>query len=288
MMFELRVLSGLHLGAALPLFGDSWLIGPAEEADLQLSDAAIDSDYRLLRPDEESWQLQQAVTDSSLQDLVVSESFSLGGVWLCVAAADTAWSAFTPPPVAEPVMANEAPAVAAPAKGGFPRWISALMLSLTLLLTFTVVSWILQPTVAQSQINQSGRQHLDTPAEMRAPLLNMLRERDLAAAVSVVNGKKTLTLKGKLNKEQMLVFNRMLARFNADYMTAEPLVNQVTPLKIELPFRIVQITTGARANIVTDEGQRLFIGDEVDNLRLVAITSNRIEFNGRDNIKVSW
>jgi type III secretion protein D len=50
----------------------------------------------------------------------------------------------------------------------------------------------------------------------------------------------------------------------------------------------VQITTGSRANIVTDDGQRLFVGDEVDHLRLVSITSDQIEFNGRDNIKVSW
>ena len=57
---------------------------------------------------------------------------------------------------------------------------------------------------------------------------------------------------------------------------------------MELPFRIVQITTGSRANIVTDDGQRLFIGDEVDELRLVSITGNQIEFSGRENIKVSW
>lgn len=293
MMFELRVLSGLHLGAALPLFGDSWLIGQAEEADLLLSDAGVAASHCRLQRAEAGWQLL-SLADGSTTAVIAGEAFAVGDAWLCVAEAETPWAAFIPPapqPTAEPQPEQAAPSqpAAAPArKGGFPRWISALSFSLLLLLTFTVVSWILQPTVAQTGVTSSGRQHLDNISEIRAPLLTMLRERDLASAVSVVAGDKKVVLKGKLNKEQMQVFSRMLARFNADYMTALPLDNQVTPLKLELPFRIVQITTGKRANIVTEEGQRLFIGDQIDDLRLVAITDNRIEFSGRDNIKVSW
>ncbi len=295
MMFELRVLSGLHLGAALPLFGDSWLIGQAEEADLLLSDAGVAASHCRLQRAEAGWQLL-SLADGSTTAVIAGEAFAVGDAWLCVAEAETPWAAFIPPVTpAEPEVQAEhvatpqsAPAPAPARKGGFPRWISALSFSLLLLLTFTVVSWILQPTVAQTGVTSSGRQHLDNISEIRAPLLTMLRERDLASAVSVVAGDKKVVLKGKLNKEQMQVFSRMLARFNADYMTALPLDNQVTPLKLELPFRIVQITTGKRANIVTEEGQRLFIGDQIDDLRLVAITDNRIEFSGRDNIKVSW
>ncbi len=293
MMFELRVLSGLHLGAALPLFGDSWLIGQAEEADLLLNDAGVAASHCRLQRAEAGWQLLSLAEDS-ITAVTAGEAFAVGDAWLCVAEAETPWAAFTPPAApAEPeIQAEQAAApqsAPAPArKGGFPRWISALSFSLLLLLTFTVVSWILQPTVAQTGVTSSGRQHLDNISEIRAPLLTMLRERDLASVVSVVAGDKKVVLKGQLNKEQMQVFSRMLARFNADYMTALPLDNQVTPLKLELPFRIVQITTGKRANIVTEEGQRLFIGDQIDDLRLVAITDNRIEFSGRDNIKVSW
>lgn len=39
-MFELRVLSGLHQGAALPLIGEQWLIGADAEHDLALYDPA--------------------------------------------------------------------------------------------------------------------------------------------------------------------------------------------------------------------------------------------------------
>ncbi|MFL6608935.1 MAG: FHA domain-containing protein, partial [Pseudomonas sp.] len=40
-MFELRVLSGLHRGAALPLVGEQWVVGAAEDADLALYDPGI-------------------------------------------------------------------------------------------------------------------------------------------------------------------------------------------------------------------------------------------------------
>ncbi|WP_437614511.1 FHA domain-containing protein [Erwinia sp. V71] len=294
MMFELRVLSGLHLGAALPLFGDSWLIGQAQDADLLLSDAGVAEQHCRLHREGEHWRLENLPQGDSVP-VTAGEAFAVGEAWLCVMAAEAAWSAFTPPaavttdtPPAEQQAAPAQPATPAVRKGGFPRWISALSFSLLLLLTFTVVSWILQPTVAQTGVSSSGRQHLDNASEIRTPLLTMLRERDLASVVSVVAEEKKVVLKGQLNKEQMQVFSRMLSRFNSDYMTALPLDNQVRALKLELPFRIVQITTGKRANIVTEEGQRLFIGDQIDDLRLVAITDNRIEFSGRDNIKVSW
>jgi hypothetical protein len=40
-MFELRVMSGLHQGAALPLIGDRWVVGAQEDSDLVLYDPGI-------------------------------------------------------------------------------------------------------------------------------------------------------------------------------------------------------------------------------------------------------
>lgn len=299
-MFELRVLTGLHLGTALPLFGDNWSIGQSKEADLLLTDAGVEAQHCLLRREEQHWQLQQqqgvvtrqpANLGGDLDNLSVEEPFAVGSAWLCIAAAETPWQTFTPP-AAIPPQSVEVPAPqpeTQPQKKPFPRWMSGLVLSLTLLFTFPVVSWMLQPTPVQTQpSNPAGRKNLATPAEISPPLKTMLRERELAQAVSIQVTNESVTLNGSLNEEQMLVFNRMLNRFNESYMTNIPLINQVKPLKIELPFRIVQITTGSHANIVTDNGKRIFIGDEVDNLRLVSITNDHIEFGGRDNIKVSW
>ncbi len=288
-MFELRVLSGLHLGAALPLFGDKWLIGHADEADLMLSDARVAARQCELRREETRWLAQPHGGEAYA--INSEEPFQVADVWLCVARIDTPWAACMPP--ATPSMPeetaeapNKAISPVAARKGIFTRSIRTLVWSLMLLLTLTVMSWVLQPTVAQTQVISS--RPLSTPAELQAPLQKMLRERDLASLVKVDMHNQRLRLTGRLSKPQMQIYKRMLERFNATYTSDIPLDNQVRLLKVRLPFRIVQITTGSRANIVTDDGQRLFIGDEVDNLRLVAITSTQIEFNGRDNIKVSW
>lgn len=288
-MFELRVLSGLHLGAALPLFGDAWLIGQADDADLMLSDDGIASHHCRLHHETDMWRLEPACGESLTVEC--GKAFAVGNIWLCVASSETPWAECMPPAVPEPVEETpqpEMPAAVVVRKSLFSRAIRTMMFSLMLLMTLTVMSWVLQPTVAQTQVASSSRTTLQTASDVRAPLLKMLRERDLASVVTLEDRQKSIRLSGRLNKAQMQIFTRMMSRFNAEYLSEIPLDNQVKPLTVTLPFRIVQITTGTRANIVTDEGQRLFVGDEIDELRLVSITSSQIEFNGRDSIKVNW
>ena len=285
MMFELRVLSGLHLGAALPLFGDSWVLGQSADADLLLSDDGIGAAVWRLHCHESEWALEQPGGEQHA--IACGTPFAVGPVWLAVADADTPWTPFVAP-VQQAAASVAAPAPAqAPRKSLFTRAMRVAMVSMMLLLTFTVVSWILQPTVAQTQVVPSPGSLLSVN-EIKGPLLKMLRERDLGKAVAVIAGEKSIELKGTLSAEQMQIFNRMMGRFKEEFHTGVPVVNRVEPRKVSLPFRIVQITTGSRANIVTDDGQRLFVGDEVDDLRLVAITGDQIEFSGRENIKVSW
>lgn len=288
-MFELRVLSGLHCGAALPLSGDRWQIGASALADLLLSDESVAGCERWLHRQEESWWLAEEEEASSGEPVTPEEPFVLGGVWLCVAQANTPWheaaalpaSAFTPAAVAAPEE-NAAP------RTGTPRWMRGVMFGLLLLFSFTVVSWILQPTVAQPTAGESSRPAWGTVEDLRAPLQIMLRERDLANSVKITRQGDQLLLSGTLSKPQITVFNRMMTRFYARYSASAPVKSAVRPLEKKLPFRIVQIATGSRANIVTDEGDRLFIGDQIGDLRLVAITDDRIEFSGHDPITVKW
>ncbi|UQY44677.1 FHA domain-containing protein [Mixta hanseatica] len=285
-MFELRVLSGLHCGAALPLSGECWQIGASTQADLLLSDESLAGSERWLHRREDSWWLAETEQASDGQPVTLEEPFALAGVWLCVAQASTPWheaaalpaSAFTPAAaVAEEAVAS-----------GTPRWMRGVMFALLLLFSFTVVSWILQPTVAQPTAGESTRPAWGTVEDLRAPLQIMLRERDLANSVKITRQGDRLLLSGTLTKPQITVFNRMMTRFYARYSAAAPVTSAVRPLEKKLPFRIVQIATGSRANIVTDEGDRLFIGDQIGDLRLVSITDDRIEFSGHDPITVKW
>ncbi|MGD8108396.1 FHA domain-containing protein [Pantoea sp. FN0302] len=288
-MFELRVLSGLHCGAALPLSGDRWQIGASPQADLLLSDESVTGCERWLHCQEGSWWLTEQEEASDRQPVTLEEPFELAGVWLCVAQASTPWheaaalpaSAFASAPAA--AVAEEVAA-----RTGTPRWMRGVIFGLLLLFSFTVVSWILQPTVAQPNAGENSRPAWGTVEDLRAPLQIMLRERDLANSVKISRQGDRLLLSGSLTQPQITVFNRMMTRFYARYSAAAPVTSAVRPLEKKLPFRIVQIATGSRANIVTDEGDRLFIGDQIGDLRLVAITDDRIEFSGHDPITVKW
>ena len=90
-MFELRVLSGLHCGAALPLSGDLWQIGASPQADLLLSDESAADSERWLRRHEQNWWLAQQAEAEEGEPVTPEEPFVLGGVWLCVARASTPW-----------------------------------------------------------------------------------------------------------------------------------------------------------------------------------------------------
>ncbi|NDL63388.1 FHA domain-containing protein [Acerihabitans arboris] len=301
-MFELRVLTGRHQGAALPLCGERWVIGRSGEADLQLTDDDVASCHGLLLSAGDGWRLE--ALEGGWRDasgaaigapgvLPVDAPFAAGGAWLCVSGAATPWGNVAIPTVALATTPPAAGGADVPPNRdkharGWPKSLQITVFSLMVLLTITVASWILQPSMAQISTQEPQRPYLSTLQELRPALLAMLRDRGLTPAVRIDMDKNKLILYGSLDKEQQALLARMLLRFRAQYTLVPKLVNNTRPRETTLPFRIVQITSGARANVVTDKGDRLFIGDEVDQLRLVAITANEIVFNGRDEIKVKW
>ena len=55
-----------------------------------------------------------------------------------------------------------------------------------------------------------------------------------------------------------------------------------------LPFKISQIVGGPNGHVVLEEGSRLFVGDEVDGLRLVLIDNSKVVFDGEQRYEVGW
>ncbi len=292
-MFELRVLSGYHCGAALPLSGGSWRIDVDPQADLCLDGVDLNGLSYLLSCNDGVWRLSAEPASQDTWMLEVDTPFQIADVWMCVARAETPWheaaALLAVPPVPSesspaPSEANPAPAARRQLSGAM----RSLVLGLFLLLSLTVVSWILQPTMAQTSAGEERTESWSSVEELRMPLQQQLRERELLKQIHISKQGGGLLLSGELSKPQMAVFERMMASFYAHYGAAAPVKIAVRPQEKKLPFRIVQVTTGQRANIVTEDGQRVFIGDEIAGLRLAAITDDQIEFSGRDPMTVKW
>ncbi|PXW48263.1 type III secretion system inner membrane ring subunit SctD [Dickeya zeae] len=327
-MFELRVLTGLHRGAALPLSGTSWRIGSADEADMVLYDPGIREQHCLLEASSDGWQvcvLDGPVSNSEghnvEQSLILPPGtpFAVGAIWLCVVSADTPWQDDTPATSPQTVSdydrstidadinadmttvdtdiaidmhqpSQPEAATARREKRRLPLWAKFSYLLLGVLLFMIVGSWMLQETAAMppAPSPQDNRLPVGTLPQLNSTLQTMLTDRELERLVTLSQDNNRVVLSGVLLPAQHTRLARMLAQFHQRYVTALQIENRTTEKTDVLPFQIVQVTSGPKANIVTADGRRLFVGDEVDNLRLVSINDSQIEFRGKQQIKVNW
>ena len=301
-MFELRVLDGSRQGAALPLFGGQWSIGAHPDADLSLYDEGIAERHVLLRCIEQHWsvQAQEGLVRASdgqllaqIADLALGVPFSLGNIRLCVTLADQPWPQASPAepiaPVARPV--NEAvPALVLSSISGAQqkRLISLVVVIAAIIMVVGLATTGEHEAQASLMAAPSQKNELGSAYEVRQQLLKMLNERELGSRIrlQVINGQ--VTLEGEVAQEEMGLVSRMLNRFGEQFDTSVPVISRVKERSTVLPFKILQIVGGPNGHVVLDEGNRLFVGDEVDGLRLVLIDNSKVVFDGVQRYEVRW
>lgn len=309
-MFELRVLSGLHQGAALPLFGERWSIGANEAADLALYDPGIEGRHASLRHLAGCWSVQAEEglvcnsagdTLAQIADLALNVPFSLAGIQICVCADGQPWPAQTQEPaptaapeptpvsaaVSEPVLKARKPA-RKPMDPGRRRLFATLALVCLVILAIALNSGRDPQPQASLIPPEDLRTTLKTPFDVRQQLLKMLRERELATQLRLVAGNDFVALAGEASPEAVELAARMINRFREQFDTQVVIVNEVVERSDQLPFSIVQIIGGPKGHVVLDDGRRIFLGDEVDGLRLIAIDNSKVVFDGPRRYEVKW
>lgn len=299
-MYELRVLSGLHQGAALPLFGEQWSIGAHADADLLLEDTGIAEQHARLRLIAGSWLVQaeagliqgaDGLILAQINDLPLNTPFSIGVVRLCVTPADQPWPQA---PVPQPVTpAAESKAALALTLSSISPSRQKHLISLALVCAVILVAVGIASTgdrEAQASLMPLAEQkhELGSPFEVRQQLLKMLGERELGQKVSlqVVNGQ--IVLDGEVPQDDVELVTRMLGRFGEQFDTVVPVLSRVRASDGTLPFKILQIVGGPNGHVVLETGGRLFVGDEVDGVRLVLIDNNKVVFDGAQRYEVRW
>jgi type III secretion protein D len=132
------------------------------------------------------------------------------------------------------------------------------------------------------------KNELGSPYDVRQQLLKMLNERELINRISLqlVNGQ--VVLDGHVSQDDVELVSRMLSRFGEQFDTAVPVISRVKLRDSTLPFKILQIVGGPNGHVVLEQGNRLFVGDEVDGLRLVLIDNTKVVFDGQQRFEVRW
>ncbi len=300
MMFELRVLDGLHQGAALPLFGEQWSIGAHAEADLVLSDPGIAEQHAVLRLVGSTWSVQaqagllqgaKGQVVAQITHLALGEQFGVGAIRLYVAVADQPWPEAPVPATPAKVVAKEAPQtlkLSALGHSQQKRLISVVLVVAVIIMVVGIASTGERDPQASLMPTGPQKTELASPFEVRQQLLNMLSERDLSQRVSlqVINGQ--VALNGDVSEEDLALVTRMLDRFGEQFDSVVPVLSRVRAHDNELPFKIVQIIGGANGHVVLEDGNRLFVGDQVDDLRLVMIDNSKVVFEGAQRYEVRW
>ena len=297
-MFELRVLNGLRQGAALPLFGEQWSIGAHPDADLMLNDPGIAEQHARLRLIGSNWSVQaeagllhgdEGQVLAQIASLVLNVPFSVGAIRLCVTLADQPWPAApAPAPSTRVTEAPRALPLSSISQVQQKRLISVVLVLAIIVVVAGIASTGEREAQASLMPPVVVKHELATPFEVRQQLLKMLSERELSQRVSlqVINGQ--VALNGDVSQDDVELVSRMLSRFAELFDSAVPVISRVRVRDGALPFKIVQIVGGPNGHVVLEEGSRVFVGDEVDGLRLVMIDNTKVVFDGAQRYEVRW
>ncbi|MGW8393189.1 FHA domain-containing protein [Pseudoduganella sp. HUAS MS19] len=319
---ELRILSGLHRGASLPLGAEHYVIGASDDADVVLLDPGVAGRHATLRHDGERWLLaalegsvRGAAPDAEQEEHVLAPGGSarIGAVWIGVADAAAPWME---PPSLPAAMAGGAahgavPGAGRPARPAEPdpapsagkrgkrrsraMWVpvaAGTVLAGAASLAFSArpaPPQVLPPAPALPAVLAAAPQAPRTPpAALAQAFRKRLADVDMLRRFDLQLDEGAWRMKGALDEEETLRFRRILADFVKANHIEFPIDVQLGGADTLLPFQIQQLVTGNQASIVTSDGRRLYPGDEYKGVRLTAIDGNRITFAGPAPIEVRW
>jgi type III secretion protein D len=381
-MYELRILSGLHRGATLPLDDNPLVIGASEDADVVLVDPGIEERHATLALNENGWLLSaldgvlrsfDSNQSESLIDLAEGDFARVGSVWLTVVEQGAAWENPPPEPVDQPAsvaatdtapdeldqatqswqadvaehssdagqieaMADDAQSVeagmavaetdartgqlpSAPAMRGpgRRRIIYASLVGVTVLSAAAAYALTSKPDPVMSAkaaalsapggtrsrpagkgsdktiaaafdaANRNGAaEQTLSPEELRSAFRKRLSDADLLKRFDLTLQDESWSMQAALDDDEAARFERILTAFVKAHNIAFPVNAKVGNSESMLPFKIRQVISGVNASIVTQEGERLYIGDEYKGVRLVTIDSAVLTFAGKRKIQVKW
>lgn len=359
-MYELRILSGLHRGATLPLDDHPHVLGASDDADVVLVDPGVETNHATLSLTDSGWLLTAldgnilpADTNQSqaVLDLTPGDFARLGTIWLTVVEQDSPWENPPAEPLdalsdvmgaedmaaedLEPLAAMEETAIAEPAaesetaeveesasektaakagEGRRGRRLIFIPMAIGAVLSAAAAYAITsnpEPSSAfkkidiQAQIGTQSTSHKGktnwstaeaTPAptkalsssELRSAFRKRLAEADLLKRFDLSLEDQSWSMKAALDDEEAARFERVLTAFITANNITFPVHAQVGNAESMLPFKIRQVITGANASVVTQDGDRLYVGDEYRGVKLAAIHDNRLTFTGKRKIEVKW
>jgi type III secretion protein D len=126
------------------------------------------------------------------------------------------------------------------------------------------------------------------PEELRTAFRKRLSDADLLKRFDLTLLDEHWSMQAALDDDEAARFERILTAFVKAHNITFPVNAKIGNAESMLPFKIRQVISGVNASIVTQDGERMYIGDELKGVRLVTIDSSILTFAGKRKIQVKW
>ena len=126
------------------------------------------------------------------------------------------------------------------------------------------------------------------PVALQAAFRKRMKEADLLQRFDLDLNETAWSMRAHLDDEESARFERILKAFVVEHKISFPISAKVGSAEAMLPFQIRQIVTGSNAGIVTGDGERIYVGDELLGVKLMAVVDNHLTFMGKRKIEVIW
>jgi len=329
-MHELRVISGFHRGATLPLDERTHIIGANDGADVVLIDSSIAEHHATLHRTSSGWLMTASggaiytankhLSQKSIH-LDAGNFVLIGDVWLAIVEQDAPW---TEPPnevieasktsinkkrgdsevfqdanqsicvTSEQNDLKETNAKTIPQNRGlkfvFAPFAAVAILSAAAAYAMTVKSstqhqmLAVQPETTSKTLSETSL----SQEQLREIFRKRLSEAELLQQFELNLKDNSWKMNANLDDEETKRFEKILQSFMQEFKVTFPVNAEIAGPDLMLPFKVRSVVSGANASLVTQEGRRIFVGEEYRGVRLVAINNNRIVFSGKRKIEMDW
>ena len=153
----------------------------------------------------------------------------------------------------------------------------------------TSASPLLSPTsLRTSTSTPHGAAAASTPQALQAAFRKRMKDADLLQRFDLDLNDTAWSMRAHLDDAESARFEHILKAFVVEHKITFPISAKVGSAESMLPFQIRQIITGVNAGIVTGDGDRVYVGDELLGVKLVAVIDNHLTFMGKRKIEVIW
>lgn len=300
---ELRVLSGLSRGAALPL-DDTIKIGSDFANDLILVDPGIAPEQaQITQGDDGGLLLRERSADGvqwmAPRNIVAGRAFDLCGIAMMVCESDAEWdfSLPVPPPpahVPSPIDAAVADGIASGrlgakviagpqpmAKGrSSAKWILALALAVACLLAGVVFVQFDSPASHPVVVAPVVVPRSYTEAEVQAiaqKFADVLEDAGIRG-LKLVTALQQLTIQGYLDRNEEGRFEAAVQELRDSHPGLKVKLDLDSDPSSQLPFDVTAAVGGSSGSVLLGDGQQLFVGAEEQGFKFLGLSGNCLNF----------